>query len=885
MAQRMESVAPPGGVMLSESAARLVETGAVLADPEMVHIKGSEQPVSASRLLGIGGQQARRCGESPLVGRTWELNTIAGILDEAINGAGCVVGVVGPAGIGKSRLVRESAAIAASRGVPVFGSYCESHASDIPFHVVARLLRAVMGVELLDGATARALVRDRIPNADSEDLLLLDDLLGIRDAAVALRDIAPDARRRRVTALINGAAVAQSTPGLYIVEDAHWIDDASESLLADFLAVIPQTRSLVLITYRPDYHGALSRVSGAPTVAVRPLSDAQTSTLTAELLGDDSSVAAVAATISERASGNPFFVEEMVRDLAERGVLRGQPGGYSLRGDIATVDVPPTLHATIGARIDRLDPSAKKTLNAAAVIGTRFDVDLLRSTVENADVAPLIKAELVDQVRFTPHAQYAFRHPLIRTVAYESQLKSDRQKLHRRLAAAIEAHESADENAALIAEHHEAAGDLLAAFNWHMRAGSRFVNRDIVAARRSWRRARQVADRLGDDEPDRISMRISPRTVLCATAFRTGSGADTGFDELRDLCMAAGDQRSLALGMSGLMIAENMNAQHQKASRLASEIIELAESVGDPVLTIALLSAAIIAKLETAEVAEVLRMTQRVIELSDGDPAKGNLIGGSPLAYSLTARGVARLFFGTHGWKRDLRQALDMARAFEPMAFAGVIWHVYIPAIVYGALLPDETAVRDTAEALATAEQSGDDLALDMARTARGVTLLHHGGPDYRAGLEFLEKIRERVLSERFSLIALPIVDIHLAIEKLRSGDVDDAVELSRGVFDGLFEAGPSIWSAMATAVLVEALLQRAGERDLEDTQVAIDRLAAMPTDPGMVLLETILLRLRALLADARGDHPSYRDYRDRYRVMATDFGFEGHMAMAEAMA
>ncbi|MGB8503149.1 adenylate/guanylate cyclase domain-containing protein, partial [Mycobacterium sp.] len=796
MAQRMESVAPPGGVMLSESAARLVGNTALLGDPEMVHIKGSEQPVSARRLLGIGGQQARRRGESPLVGRTWELNTITGILDEAINGAGCVVGVVGPAGIGKSRLVRESAAIAASRGVPVFGSYCESHASDIPFHVVARLLRGVMGVEELDDATARALVRERLPDVDSQDLLLLDDLLGIRDAAVAVPDIAPDARRRRVTALINGAALAQSMPGVYIVEDAHWIDDASESMLTDFLTVIPQTRSLVLITYRPEYHGALSRVSGAPTVALRPLSDTHTSALTAELLGEDSSVAAVAATVAERASGNPFFVEEMVRDLAERGVLHGQPGGYSLRGDLTNVDVPATLQATIGARIDRLDPSAKETLTAAAVIGTRFDIDLLRSMVENADVAPLIEAELVDQVRFTPHAQYAFRHPLIRTVAYESQLKSDRQRLHRRLAAMIEQNDpgSAEENAALIAEHYEAAGDLHAAFSSHMRAGTWLANRNIAAARTSWRRARQVADRLPDDEPDRISMRIAPRTILCATAFRTGSGADTGFDELRDLCVATGDQRSLALGMSGLMIAENMNAHHRKASRLASEIVEPAESVGDPILTIALLSAAVIAKLETAEVAEVLRMSQRVIELTDGDPTKGNLMGGSPLAFCLTTRGVARMFFGVPGWKEDLRQAVAMAGAFEPMSFAGVIWHAYIPAIVYGGLLPDETAVRDTAEALAIAEQSGDDLALDIARTARGVIQMHHGGPDCRGGLEFLVKIRERVLSGRFSLIALPIVNIHIAREKLRSGYVDDAIELSRGVFDGLFDSGPSIW-------------------------------------------------------------------------------------------
>ena len=110
-------------------------------------------------------------------------------------------------------------------------------------------------------------------------------------------------------------------------------------------------------------------------------------------------------------------------------------------------------------------------MNAAAVIGSRFDADLLASLVDNPDVAPLIAAELVDQVRFSPRAEFAFRHPLIRAVAIESQLKSDRTRLHRQLAISIEARGPVDENAALIAEHHEAAGDLHAAFEWHMRVG------------------------------------------------------------------------------------------------------------------------------------------------------------------------------------------------------------------------------------------------------------------------------------------------------------------------------------------------------------------------------------------------------------------------------
>ena len=186
---------------------------------------------------------------------------------------------------------------------------------------------------------------------------------------------------------------------------------------------------------------------------------------------------------------------------------------------------------------------------------------------------------------------------------------------------------------------------------------------------------------------------------------------------------------------------------------------------------------------------------------------------------------------------------------------------------------------------MALAEQSGDDFALDLARTAHGVTLVHQHGPQREAGFNLLAKIRERALNQQFALIALPIVDIHLAREKAQLGDLDGAIALARTVVDDLFASGGCIWSALATTVLVEALLQRRGGGDLGDAQAAIDRLAAAPTDPGFVLHELALLRLRALLAGAHGDETCYRDYRDRYRTMATSLGFEGHIAAAEAMA
>ena len=144
---------------------------------------------------------------------------------------------------------------------------------------MARLLRAAIGVEGFDGQVARDRARERVPDADPEDLLLLDDLLGIADPNTPSPAIDPDARRRRLTALLNAALLARQTPAVYVVEDAHWIDEVSESLLAEFLTVIPQTPSLLLVTYRPEYQGALIRATGAQTIALAPLSDSETAAL------------------------------------------------------------------------------------------------------------------------------------------------------------------------------------------------------------------------------------------------------------------------------------------------------------------------------------------------------------------------------------------------------------------------------------------------------------------------------------------------------------------------------------------------------------------------------------------------------------------------------
>jgi adenylate cyclase len=889
LAQRMESVAPPGGVMLSESTARLVEDTTTLGEPELVRIKGADHPVPARRLLGLHHDRISRRVESNLVGRRWEMSAVEALLDRAIDGHGGVVGLVGPPGIGKSRLVCEVSAMAASRGVDVFMSFCESHTSQVPFNAVASLLRAATGAEGLDAQAARDQLRDRVSDAEAEDLLLFDELLGIADSQVPLPRIDPDARRRRLTALVNAASLARHTPAVYVVEDAHWIDAVSESMLADFLTVIPQTPSLVILSYRPEYLGPLSRVNGAQTIALAPLSDSETAALVSDLLGPDPSNGVLGKVIVGRAAGNPFFAEEIVRELAERGVLQGQTGAYISTGDVSDAKVPATLQATIAARIDRLDPKAKRTLGAAAVIGSRFGLDLLTVLGVEPIVDELVRGELIDQVKFTQQPKYVFRHPLIRAVAYETQLKSNRSEMHRRLAAAVEQRdpESLEENAALIAEHLEAAGDLRQAFDWHMRAGAWSANRVIEAAVLSWKRARQIADSLPTDDPDHTAMRIAPRTLICLNAFRVNvKTSDAGFEELRELCMAAGDKASLAIAMGGLVGEHMIHARVREASEMVSEVMALIESIGDPALIVGLSVGALAMKIETGEMADVLRLAQRVIDLAEGDPTKGNFIGmGSPLAAALASRGVARFRLALPGWRDDFDRAVAMPDRTDPFSRSVVIYWKYGLAIADGVLVANDTALREIDEALHIAERSADDVALGIARTTMGLALVHRDSPaDRERGLELLERVGEMSRHGRYYLSDLPLVETYIARETARRGDRDDAVALIRAAVDDLVDNGQLPYCVLATGVLVETLLDRGADGDVVEAEAAIDRLVAAPADDGLVIREIRLLRLRALLARAHGDDAGYCDYRDRYRAMATSLGFEGHMKWAEAM-
>jgi hypothetical protein len=474
-------------------------------------------------------------------------------------------------------------------------------------------------------------------------------------------------------------------------------------------------------------------------------------------------------------------------------------------------------------------------------------------------------------------------------VAYEAQLKSDRAELHRRVAAAIESRDpaAAEENAALIAEHLEAAGDGHAAYGWHMRAATWATNRDITAARLSWERARTIADALPADDPHRAAMGIAPRTMLCGTALRVHEHvAGARFDELRELCTASGDKASLAIGMAGLVWDHGFHARMREASQLASEAMALIESVGDPTLTVGLTWLAIYTKLHSGQWYDVLQWSQRVIDLADGDPSKGNFIFPSPLALAFTTRATARYCLGRPGWRDDLQQGRAMARSGDRLLPATVAAFGYVLGIPGGVLSPDDSTVREIEDALRIAERSADNLALSNAWLTLGLALVHRPTAAERdRGQKLLAEVSDVFQRRGHNLGELPIVNVYLARERARLGDHDDAIPLMRAAADQLIREGQLLgWGLPVTGVLVETLLDRGAESDLAEAQAAIERFQAAPSDEGLVIRDIWLLRLRALLARAHGDATAYTHFRDRYRDTAKTLGYEGHIAWAEAM-
>ncbi len=884
MAQRMEAAAPPCGVLCSLSTARLVEGAARLGPAQDVAIKDADAPVAARVLIAVESNRTMLGrNEGVMLGRDAELSGLRNVFDA---NRGCLIGIVGDPGLGKSRLATEFTEIAASRDADVVTARCEAHTTTIAFHALSSFLGAMFGVAGLSDAEAReytiAQYMGRL-TPDSADARILFEAMGIDDSDAPPLQISVGGRRRRLVEVMAQAVLARPNRTVFVLEDAQWIDAPSDDVLADFAATLSVTTSLFVATYRPEFHGALHRNSGQ-TITLHPLTDSASVNLVGQLLGNDRSLAGLSERIAVAAVGNPFFAEEIVRDLAGRDLLSGSRGHYRLTADIDEIAVPATVQAVLAARIDRLPAEAKALLNAAAVIGSEFDVDtlgVLRPKMETTQLAELVSAELIDQIEFVPRQRYWFRHPLVRTVSYGSQLNSTRVQAHRRLAAAIETRDpaAADENAALIASHLEAAGDLATAFRWHMRAADWLRSRDLAAARAQWEGAQRIADRLPDDNDAVAAMRIGPRTMLISTAFFVGDDVDTDeqYREFRDLTMQSGDLTSYAVATAGRIMSFTHNDNRvPDAATLAAELEKVVDGVDCDTATrsIILISVAL-AKFANCEFDAALNVVDAILALPQDEPTVEIATAHAVRGFMLTCLGHP----DEGRW--HVREANEHARGLPPVGNAAVMCYVAILAAV-GMYQPDGL-VDDMRRALGRAESFGDVFGTIAGQCAYGVVLLRSQKALRNEAIDVLEHARAGIRRHKVAAFALATIGSDLAVDAARKGRRDEAIDELRDLLSMFMDGGSALFVGFPGEALVELLIERAGPGDIDEAHQIIDQWAGRRRSR-ISALDLWWLKSRALLASARGDSEDYAELARDYLSCCEALDALGRLAEARGM-
>jgi class 3 adenylate cyclase/tetratricopeptide (TPR) repeat protein len=664
LAQRMEALAEPGKAYVTEHTAELAGGFLDLEDLGEFEIKGASRPVRVFELAGVGQARSRldlsrERGFTSFVGRGPEMKALRAALDAAEAGRGGAIGLVADPGVGKSRICHEFAQSCRAAGLEVFEAQAQAHGTSIPFMPVLQMLRAFFGIgERESEQIAREKIAGRALLLDpgfADDLPLLFDFLGVPDPDRPLGQMSPEGRQRAlgdvVCRLVN--APTRHKTLVLVIEDLHWIDEGSNAMLADLIAAIDDTNTLAVVNFRPEYTPPWAGSPAYAEIALGPLTREDTRELLRHLVGEDPSLDGIDEPIHERTRGNPFFVEEIVRELAEAGQLEGARGSYRLTGPIEDAGVPVTVQAVLGARIDRLEPAAKQLLQVASVVGKEVSAEALGMTagLESDRIDPvigeLIEAGFLYDAELYPERILAFRHPLTREVAYGTQLAEGRAATHAAAARAmIELNpERHDELSALIAGHLREGGETREAARWSARAAYWAGHSRPRESLRLWRAVTELTDEMEEDE-ETAALAINSRLLQLQYAWRVGMGAEEQARlaaEVERIATRRNDVHSRAL----LRVATSVRPglQHRAEDWLAAveETVALADESGDPHLQVAVRAAGAYAFLCTADFAGYEAMLDEVLELADGDPTVGaGVILGSPAGWAMMGKGMVR---------------------------------------------------------------------------------------------------------------------------------------------------------------------------------------------------------------------------------------------------
>jgi predicted ATPase len=610
IAARIEGLAEPNTIAMSEATYRLVQGYFECQDLGAQTLRGVLEPLQVYRVLSESGVYSRldvaqTRGLTPLVGRESEVTLLLERWEQAKGGHGQVVLLSGEAGIGKSRLVQVLKEHVAHE--PHMRWECRSaeYSQNTALFPLVELFQRILQFETGDtsdekfGKLERMLSQYRLPLGESVPLFAPLLSLFLPENHYPQLNLSPQRMRQRTLEAIVATMLelAERQPVLFILEDLHWTDPTTLEFLNLVIEQIPTTSMLTVLTCRPTFQPSWSHRSYLSEITVNRLSREQIERVAAHVAGGKRLPAEVLQQIVEKTDGVPLFVEELTKALLESGHLKDVDGHYELVGSFSTFAIPATLQDSLMARLDRL-VTAKAVAQYAAVIGRQFSYALLQvvSQLDEAmlqhELGRLVEAEIVYQRGLPPQASYLFKHALIQDAAYQSLLKSTRQQYHQRIAQVLEAQfpETAEAEPELLTHHHTEAGLAEQAVGCWQRAGERSNARSAYAeAVAHLTQGLEVLKSLPETSARAQHELLLLTTLGPAVGASKGHGApetEAVYSRALALCQQVGETPQLFVALMGLWQFALVRAQHQTARALGERLLSLAQSVGAPILLV-----------------------------------------------------------------------------------------------------------------------------------------------------------------------------------------------------------------------------------------------------------------------------------------------------------
>ncbi|MCK5097553.1 MAG: AAA family ATPase, partial [Desulfobacteraceae bacterium] len=454
LAARMEGIAEPGSIVMTQNTRKLVKNFFELKSLGEIKIKGKDELQKAFQLIKSGDVETRigasiAKGLTRFVGRKKLMGTLTEVFEKVKSGSGQIIGIVGEAGVGKSRLLLEIRNTLPQNEFEYLEGRCHQYGGSILYLPVLDILRSIFNIKDNDKEhIVKRKINDVIINLDENFSRLnpsFQDILSLKIDDEEFVKLDPKGKREKIFEAIRDLLIriSQEKPLVIAVEDLHWIDKTSEEFLSYFIDWLANTQILLIFLYRPEYTHQWGSKSFYTKIGVDQLGMSSSGELVKAILEEGEVAPELRQLILNRSAGNPLFIEEFIHTLVENGSIEKKEDQYALIGNPENIKVPDTIQGIIAARLDRLEDNLKRTMQVASVIGRDFAFRILQTIIGmknelKSNLLNLQGLEFIYEKNLFPELEYIFKHALTQEVAYNSLLQKRRKEIHKKIGEAIE---------------------------------------------------------------------------------------------------------------------------------------------------------------------------------------------------------------------------------------------------------------------------------------------------------------------------------------------------------------------------------------------------------------------------------------------------------------